>query len=44
MNNATPFCRGRVKGVLATISPSNYSLGAVLESISVTEASGETLD
>lgn len=42
MNNANPFCRGRVKGVLSTIQLPDSS-EAVLLSISSTEASGSTL-
>lgn len=43
MNNAKPFCRGRVKGVLSTIRLPDYNSEAVLVSISGTEASGPTL-
>lgn len=43
MNNANPFCGGRVKGVLSTIRLPGYSSEAALVSISGTEASGPTL-
>lgn len=43
MNNANPFCGGRVKGVLSTIRLPDYSSDAVLVSVSGTEASGPTL-
>jgi len=43
MNNANPFCRGRVKGVLSTMRWPDYRSAAVLMSVSGTEASGPSL-